>query len=800
MRYLLIIALFLCGASSVGQVCEYSISGTLNDLHDNTPLSGATIIVAGVEKAVLTNLDGYYKIDALCAGDYVLQISHPECSTKAFEVEVNENVVKNFSLEHHLEALNEVILKGQRYTTKSETVLENTVDTKIIERFSAANLGDALKTLSGVSALQTGNTIVKPIINGLHSSRIAVINNGVRMQDQEWGVEHAPNIDINSASFLTVIKGASALQYTGDAIGGVIISEPIRISLKDSLYGKSIFTYASNGRGGSNSTSIIKSYENGWYGQLQGTIKRFGDYEAPDYVLSNTGNFERNINLRVGFNQVSQGFEAQYSFFRNDIGILRASHLGGAEDQVRAINSEVPLIINDFTYNIGTPRQEVTHQTARLFGFKEWEHLGKVTVQYDFQKNDRFEFDIRRGDDANKPSVDLELITHNFLADIKTEFTPSFTLKNGLMLNYQENIANPETGVRRLIPDYEQYKAGIFSIADWQVSDKLLLEAGIRYDYTFLDAFKFYRTSFWESRNYDTLFADIVIEDVNNDWPNQTLTNPQLTFHNLSSTLGASFRFDENYTGFLNVSLASRAPNASELFSEGLHHSASRIELGDLRFEREQSQKIALTFQKQGNFSFTINPFYNRLDNFIIIEPTRVEQTLRGNFQVWEYRQTQAYMLGIDTDVSVNFWNHFTFSNAFSLVKGYERNNNTPIIDIPPVSFVNTLSYNPSKKWGLQLQQEYVFAQNEFPDTNFEVFIPTTESFELVDVSTPPPAYQLWSLLANYQFNITNKIKLDMGVQITNVFDTTYRNYLNRLRFYADDLGRNFLINTKINF
>ena len=60
------------------------------------------------------------------------------------------------------------------------------------------------------------------MINGLHSSRIIVMNNDVRLQDQEWGIEHAPNIDLNSAGSINVIKGANALAYGGDALGGVI--------------------------------------------------------------------------------------------------------------------------------------------------------------------------------------------------------------------------------------------------------------------------------------------------------------------------------------------------------------------------------------------------------------------------------------------------------------------------------------------------------------------------------------------------------------------------------------------------
>ena len=43
------------------------------------------------------------------------------------------------------------------------------------------------------------------------------------------GTEHAPNFDINAAGKITVIKGASGLQYGGDAVGGLVILEPIQV-------------------------------------------------------------------------------------------------------------------------------------------------------------------------------------------------------------------------------------------------------------------------------------------------------------------------------------------------------------------------------------------------------------------------------------------------------------------------------------------------------------------------------------------------------------------------------------------
>jgi iron complex outermembrane receptor protein len=799
MRKYALLMLLLSSIPSISQNCDNTLSGTVTDLHDGSLLVGATLIVAGSEQVVQTDLDGKFILKNLCDDTYSIQVSHPFCLTKGFTIKISGNTTKNFKLEHHLEELNQITIEGKAYSNKSKTIFENTISKEELERFSSGTLGDALNSLSGVSSLNTGNTVVKPLINGLHSSRVVIINNGVRMEDQEWGAEHAPNVDVNSVGNLTLIKGAGALQYSGDAVGGVIVAEASKVPVKDSLYGKTLFTAASNGRGSSMTSQFTKSYQSGWYATVQGTLKRFGDFEAPDYVLSNTGIFERNASLLVGINRFNYGVEAYYSLFKNEIGILRASHLGGAQDQIRAINSNRPLVINDFTYQINEPKQDVTHHLARIKGFKKFDGFGKLSLQYDFQHNNRLEFDIRRGAARDKASLDLQLVTHTLMLDLDSHLTDALNLKTGIMARYQNNFADPNTGVRRLIPDYDKYDLGIYAIADYRLNDNLLMEAGGRFDYTYMDVFKFYRTSFWESRNYDELFPEIVVEELDN----QILTNPQLNFYNPSATLGATYKFNVEYKLFFNYSIASRAPNPSELFSEGLHHSASRIELGDLRFNSEVGHKVSLTLQRENEkFSFSVNPFINTINDFIVIEPTEIQQTVRGNFQVWEYRQTDAQLLGVDFEASYAFAENFRFNHQFSLVKGYDRSRDEPLINIPPANTENEIVYqNPAfKNLRLALQNEYVFRQNEYPDNNFEVFIPETETMETVDLSTPPDAYNLFNFNTSIDFKTTQKSTLTVGFGITNVLNTSYRNYLNRLRYYADDLGRNFLLNLKLNY
>ena len=799
MRHYALLILLFSSITSLSQNCDNTLTGKVTDIHDGQMLVGVTLTIANTEQSVQTGLDGIFTFSNLCNDTYYIQVSHPYCLTKGFRVRISGDTNKSFKLEHHIEELNQITIEGKAYSNKSKTVLESSINKEELERFSTGTLGNALNSLSGVSSLNTGNGVVKPIINGLHSSRVVIMNNGVRMEDQRWGAEHAPNIDINSGGNLTLIKGAAALQYSGDATGGIIIVEAPRIAVKDTLFGKTSISGISNGRGISINSRITKSNLNGWYTSIQGSLKRTGDTEASNYLLSNTGVFEQNASIKLGFNRFDYGIEAYYSIFKNQLGILRASHLGGAGDQVRGIASPIPLIINDFSYDIGAPRQDVTHHLGRVIGYKELNRRGKLSFQYDYQKNNRLEYDIRRGDDRNKAYTDLELITHTVQTNFETNKSNAHHIKTGIIGRYQKNYPDPGTGIRRLIPDYTKYDLGGYAMFDSDISESLIIEIGGRFDYTHMNVYKFYRTSFWESRNYDSLFPEIVVEEVGA----QILTQPKLNYYNSSATLGATYSFKDNYKLFFNYSLASRAPNPSELFSEGLHHSASRIELGDLRFNSEVGHKFALTLQNNNkNFSFSMQPYINTINDFIVIEPVDVRQTIRGNFQVWEYRQTNAQLIGVDIDASYPINEKLKLNHQFSLVKGYDRSKDEPLINMPPANFKNEIVYKNSEYNNLRisLQSAYVFRQNEFPNNNFEVYIPQTETNEIVDFSTPPNAYHLLNFNSSIDFKTSNKTALTVGLEISNLLNTSYRNYLSRLRFYADDLGRNFLLTFKLNY
>ncbi len=781
----------------ISQNCTNTFSGIVEDFHDKSPIVNATIYIKSLNKYTTTDIDGKFILQNICSGKITVEISHLACDTKTLQINLTKNIYKIIDLEHHIHELNEVSLKassGKKTKTSQETILK----TKTLERFSDANLGDVLKEVSGVSSINTGNSIVKPVINGLHSSRVLTSINGVRLQDQDWGIEHAPNIDINAASSISIIKGANALEYGGDAIGGVIVLNPSKIIKKDTLLGKTIISQQDNGRLFSVNTSLNKNFEKGWFVNAQTSFKRSGDFRTPDYHLTNTGIKSFGATLTGGFKSFEKGFDVYYSYLTNELGILRASHIGTSGDLVRAINNGVPLIIEDFSYAINNPKQDITHQIFKTKLYKRLKGLGKFSIQYDFQHNKRLEFDIRRGDRSSKAAANLTLKTHVVSADMKLDANPNRIYKIGITGGYQNNF--PElTGVRRLIPDYDKYNVGAYSIFEFAFFDQnLIFNAGTRYDFSHINAKKFYQKSRWNSLNYNQDFSNTIIEETNS----QFLANPKFNYHNIAASAGISYKLNLENSLLFNYGLSNRAPNPSELFSDGLHHSASRIELGNLRIQPETSHRVSASYKyNTSKIKISLETFFNKINDFIYLEPTGTETTLRGAFVVWDYKQINATILGVDADIAYDFNENFRFSNQSSLLKGRDLTNNRPLIDMAPFKTVNTIRFQ-KEKWNnfyASIKSEYNSRQNEYPNNNFSAFIAETQTNELVDISTPPNSYHLLNFSSGFDFNMS-KTKIGINFSVNNLLNTNYRDYLNRLRYFGDDLGRNFKLQIKINY
>ena len=781
----------------VAQNCSLNFKGKITDFHDNSSIVGASIHIMNLNKYATTNLEGIFEFNNLCEGKIVLEIKHIACETKIVTLEIHKDYFKEFYLEHHLEELNEVIVKSN--TKSATTSIEQTIKEDVIENYTDKTLGDALKTISGVSSLSTGNTIVKPMIHGLHSSRLLIINNSVRMFDQEWGDEHAPNFDLNSSNRIDVIKGANTLKYGSDAIGGLILIRGKNYAAKDRIFGKSSLSFNSNGFGGNVNTEIVKTYTSGYFGKFQTSYKSFGNFKAPNYYLPNTGMQNLNTSLRFGYNSFEKGFEVYYSFVNNNFGILKLSHIGNVNDLVQAINSPEPRNTENFSFKINNPKQTILHHLGKIETYKRFKGLGKLSVQYDFQINRRKEFDLGRTNRENTPVIDLRLFTTSLQPNLHIDFLPNFKFDVGLLGRFQQNNAVAGTRSRPLIPDYEKIDAAIYTIGNYNIDETTEVNAGIRYDFSSINAHKTYLLADWKKYNFDQLFPEFEGEIDNT----RIDTNPIFTFHNVSTSFSFSKRWANDLTFLIHYGLGNRVPNPSEFFSDGVHHSNARFEIGSLNFKRETANKFNISLEKNNdNFGFIISPYYKKINGFIQLIPTGITTTIKGAFPVWEYNQVDAQIFGIDIDINKRINHQFDYLGNISWIKGDNLTQDIPLIHMPSTNFRNRIVYT-YEKWNeltISLQNTTVLRQKHYPDYNFFTFNPSTQQNVFVDTSTPPPGYSLFDFSTSATLKTFSKGNLKLEFNVENILNVTYREYLNRFRFYADDLGRNFNIKIKINY
>ena len=795
MKLIYSLVLIFCGFAMTSAQKIYTAEGTVQDFHDKTMLENAVVKIG--EFTATTDKKGKFSFSKIPAGTYQLVAKHPDCNDYTENVKIDKDLHLAITLEHHIGEIETVTLHGSHKARGS--VIMKTLEKSDIERNSTENLGNLLKGISGVSGLKTGNNIVKPVIHGLYGSRISIINNGVRMQEQEWGIEHAPNIDVNNFQHIDVIKGASALRYGSDAIGGVVVLEPEIFPKKDTLKGSVNLSGISNGRGLGIDVNVAKIWKNGWAVKSGGSIRKLGDQSAKGYNLKNTGSDFSSFNFTVQKNNYKNGFSFDYYLTNQNLGILRDSHVSTPRDYYEAMNAPVPFYSGNFSYEIDNPRQLIEHHLAKISAFNRFENIGKVSATYSFQYNHRQEFDLRRGVLSEIPSLDLALMTHQFNINDLLE-REKWSLETGLDASFQNNYSDPATQARRLIPNYDKYSAGIYSVFKYKITPELSAEAGIRYDYNFYDVTKWYDKSDWEN-----LYADAYPEFYVRTNANRILTRPKLKYHNLSYNAGLEYHPSSHFNLKFNYAKVGRTPNIAELFSDGLHHSAAIIEKGNMSIKNEEGHQFNLLADAKlevlQGLEVSVNPYFFVTKNFINQIPNGILQlTQAGTFPVWIYQQIDAKMYGLDVDLRLNMTDNFSYKGRGSYVHGQDETNDEPLILMMPVNFSNSLQFN-KKEWnGLYLNVEnQIFAdQKRYPVHNLEFtdYVAGEEVTTVVDISTPPKTYSLW----NVQAGIDLAKNFSAGLTVNNVFNTNYRDYMNRMRLFANDMGRNFILNLRYKF
>lgn len=790
MRHYLQISFFLFFWSSllIGQkeTCPYSVSGKVLDVDTEEPIPYAVIRVKDTEKYTSTDVEGNFKIDGLCRKDNTLIISCVGYADSTKDHEHDSAI--HFYLTQEVTGLDEVTIQAQRTKKKgTETISQVTIGKAEIAGNPTQSLAAALSQQQGLTFTSTGTNVQLPVIHGLYGNRILILNNGLKHGFQNWGSDHAPEIDIASANSITVVKGAAGVRYGPEALGGAIVVEPNPLLLNNPLYTELGTGYQTNGRGYNANLEIGHGTEN-WSYFANGNYTKIGDRNTPDYSLTNSGKEEKAFSFGVLHHLDQWDFKVNYSFVDQNLALLRSSIANSPNSFIRAINSDEPIIINPFSYDIDQPNQRTEHHLAKA-EINWWYAEGaRFTLIGGLQLNKRDEFDVRRN--ADLPIIDLDLLTYDYQLEWKHPKWHGLDGLLGVQYFSQNNDNNPGTQTTPFIPNYNTDRFSAFAVESLRFG-KNTLEAGLRFDFE--------------------------TNDVRGREINQDIFRDSYSFTNLTGSLGYVRQISESSTFRTNLGTAWRTPNMEELFSFGQH--GFKTTFGLLRFtdtndnlstdevipldesdvNPERGYKFINEFQtnKKGN-THTLTVYSHFIENYVFDRPIGVFGTIRGPMPAFIFEQVDAFFLGADYSWKKEWTNDF--SSVFGASYLWSRNvgDNDPLINQPPISTNFEFQWNQGKVWLFDsskwsIRPSYTFQQFQAPRTItpeslVDESVELTTDSEIFDFSDAPNGYFLLDLSWNFRWK-----SLNGGITVQNLFNTRYRDYLNEMRYFADEPGRNLL-------
>ncbi|NJN42083.1 MAG: cobalamin receptor protein [Flammeovirgaceae bacterium] len=546
----------------------------------------------------------------------------------------------------------------------------------------------------------------------------------------------------------------------------MILIQPKPFELHTPLQGSVGLEGRTNGRSGEINANLSQGYERlSWKADIAATQQ--GDLHAPDYLLTNTGKKEWSTGVGLRYHLHSADIEAYYSHFFQNLGILKGSVNGSLEDLEHAISEEPPLYTAPFSYEIGNPQQEVTHDLLKLkstfFGKKH-----SFLFQYGFQNNLRKEFDVRRGTNNEIPAIDLELKTHSMEGIWYHPEADNHSGSVGVQFQFQENKNIFGTNTISFVPNYTQTRAGIFAIESWVLSSSSI-EAGVRYDY-----------------QYNSIIG---LDAQNIQYVDQ------FDFNNLTATLGWIKNLSQNSTFRTNIGTAWRAPNVAELYAYGRHQSV--FDYGFWRYETDSNGNVdtdipvltqnekpvhsekgfkwlnTLNVNKEKT-NFELTGYVNFIQNYFYSQPAGITSNVRGVFPFFIWKQDDALFWGIDASATFQHRPRIQSEVKGSYVWAQQIDTKDVFVGIPPPVLSYQLTIHPfsSSKFTSQLQfvLDYTFKQNRAPrvitiselidsgETGTDIFASDSSNF---DILPAPEGYLLTIFFGilnsenfHFQFNL----------------------------------------------
>ena len=657
-------------------------------------------------------------------------------------------------------------------------------------------LGGTLQGEIGINSASFGPGVGHPIIRGHTGNRVGILQNGVGTTDvANQSPDHAESVDVSLADRIEIVRGPASLLYGSGAIGGIVNIIDGRVPDRVPESTELLLEQTRNFNNDEDRTAFrIDAGKNNFAIHAEGFSRKNDNQEIPGFALD-VAAIEALEEIQHGDEEHEEHEEEEEA--ENTLGFIGNSNgksSGGAlgfsfVGESGFIGFSVSALTNE--YGLPPGSHEHAHGHEEEEGHDDdhdddhdgdhddhGEEHGEEEVDFVRLEMDKVRYDLRGGLKFGSgfiESVDAAFAftdyTHDeveFFSNGETEVGTTFDNEGyegrvvahhrgndnwsglfGIQLTNNDFVAAGEEG---FIPESDIQNLGLFAFERYQTAS-FNIELGLRYD------------------------------------TNQVESGQCESDENAFSASG-SILYDVNESSnvFFGMTNAVRTPSVEELFANVdnttcgrpaddealvLHAATNLLEIGNPNLTPERAQNFELGYRYHtGPITGEINAYANNIDDYIFLNVTgaEFEEQLLGEFTA---RDTK--FRGLEARLSFDIYQSEQFGISGSVFGDqvhakFDAGGNVPLI---PASKVGAEIEFYGDQWTVHLRANNVFEQDNVGD------------FEL-----PTDEYTLFSLYADYHWNMGNEGELKLFLRADNLSDEEVRNHASRLKNFAPEPGR----------
>ena len=786
--------LVLLPLSALGQSERGTVTGTVTDA-DGAPLPGAQISDVSFQRGTTAGPDGQFTLDGLPPGDHTLEIRFVGYQTAVREVTLEPGETRRLDV-----ALQSRVLETEGVTVtgtaraRSTLTTPQSVDvlgTDDLDTDRSASLGGLLAgSVAGVSSIQTGSQAGKPVLRGLSGNRIRVLKDGIAQEYYQFGVRHFPTTSSNEAERIEVVRGPSSIQYGSDALGGainVLTKDPPTADVDETRVGGAFRSqyYTNNDE---RSVGLDLEGATGTVGVRVGLERRIaGNYTAPSeptfFETNNGGTFGdpkytgeipfTNFEQWNGYAQVgTQGDFGTVQVY-GDYWINRHNFLlptgGPGADNADGLGQNLEhgnlvakgnLVADGFVIRPRLSLQTSIRQSGNSSGEQSLDFIDDNGGFNDFD-------------------YPLDLKTDIYTGRLEVAHPKVGAVSGTLGAEVQLQDANTR-GPAELQPTADTWNVGLFAFEEIDL-DPWTLNAGLRGDYRTIDA-----------------------------EPNERTTDPEALendYLTLAGALGANVVVARGVALSTNLSSGFRAPSVFELYANGVHGGVAAFQRGTPSLDPERAYSADLSVRvRRDRITAELTGYVNAINHYVYLENTG--DNAPNGLPIFEADQTDAVIPGVEGKVEAQLrpWLHAGGQVTVLGGSGDGLGDDGSDGDLPLLPANNVQGFvhvTPDGRGPLRSPRIELDLKRGFDKDAAGRF----EPFSQFDGDFGPPfgtastkAYTTVDVSARTRLALGLGVEPSLRVGVRNLFDTTYRDFLDTYKGYALSPGRDVRVSVSVPF